>query len=203
LACGEAGIAGNGWFVEPFILVVCLVGVEDSCLGPAFDGTLVHVQPYGELGFGEQALGAEPLGVAGQLVAAARFEHDASGERLALAEAVTGGVERLGGLGVGVGVKELIERCEGVGVGLAERQAFGGIATTRLVVCPPRKRTCRWMRSVLCSAMSSTRRRTMRLRSRCAVFGLDQRVRKSVVRERIRSFSSSVRVAVAAALALS
>ena len=63
--------------VEPFILVVCLVGVEDSCLGPAFDGTLVHVQPYGELGFGEQASGAEPVGVAGQLVVAARFEHDA------------------------------------------------------------------------------------------------------------------------------
>ena len=65
-------------------------------------------------------LGAEPFGVAGQLVATARFEHDASGERLALAEAVTGGVERLGGLGVGVGVKEPIERCEGVGAGLVD-----------------------------------------------------------------------------------
>ena len=35
----------------------------------------------------------------------------------------------------------------------------------------------------------------MRLRSRCGVFGLDQRAGKSVARERIRSFSSSVRAA--------
>jgi len=38
----------------------------------------------------------------------------------------------------------------------------------------------------------------MRLRSRCWVFGLDQSVGKSVARARIRFFSSSVRVAVAA-----
>ena len=46
-------------------------------------------------------------------------------ERLALAGAVTGGVERLGGLGVGVGVEELIERGEGVGVGLADLPGLG------------------------------------------------------------------------------
>ena len=96
MSCGEVRVAGGGWLVEARILVVCLVGVEDSCLGPALDGTLVHAQPCGELGFGEQAVGAEPLGVAGQLVAAACFEHDAGGERLALAGAVASGVERLG-----------------------------------------------------------------------------------------------------------
>ena len=150
LSGGEAGVFGGWWLVEPLVFVVCFVGVEDSRAGPAFDGAGVHAQPSSDLGVGEQAFGAESVGVAGQVVAAACFEHDAGSEGFAFSGVVTGGVERLGGLGVGVGVKELIERCEGVGVGLAERQAFGGIATTRLVVCPPRKRTCRWMRSVLC-----------------------------------------------------
>ena len=65
--------------------------------------------------------GSEPLGVAGQVVAAARFEHDAGGEGLALAGAVAGGVGCVGGLGVGVGIEEPVERGEGVGV------VFGGI----------------------------------------------------------------------------
>ena len=63
--------------------------------------------------------------MAGQVVAAASFEHDAGGERLALAGAVTGGVERVGGLGVGVGVEVPVERGEGVGVGLAELPGLG------------------------------------------------------------------------------
>ena len=95
---------------------------------PRFQGkpsTLVHAEAGGELGFGEQALGAEPRGVAGQLVAAARFEHDTGGERLALAGVVTDGVERLGGLGVGVGVEEPVECGQGVGVGLAHLPGLG------------------------------------------------------------------------------
>ena len=79
----------------------------------------------GEFGCGEQALGAEPLGVAGQLVLAACFDDDAGGERFALAGAVTGDVERLGGLGVGVGVEEPVERGEGVGAGLAGLPGLG------------------------------------------------------------------------------
>ena len=51
LSSGEAGIAGGRWFVEPFILVVCLVGVEDSGLGPALDGARVHAEPCGESRF--------------------------------------------------------------------------------------------------------------------------------------------------------
>ena len=72
-------------------------------------------------------------------------------------------------------------------------QAFGRIATERLVACPPRSRTCRWTRSVLCRVTSSTRR-TVRVRSRCGVSGLDQSVGKSVAKERIDlSLRSSVR----------
>ena len=86
--------------VESFVLVVCLVGVQDSGAGPALDGTRVHTELRGDLDLGEQSLGAEPLGVAGQVVAAACFEHDAGGERFAFAGAVTGGVEGFGGFGV-------------------------------------------------------------------------------------------------------
>jgi hypothetical protein len=76
LSCGEAGVAGGWWFVETLIFVVCLVGVEDSGAAPALDGARVHAQYGSDLGVGEQAFGAESLGVAGQVVAAARFEHD-------------------------------------------------------------------------------------------------------------------------------
>ena len=38
---------------------------------------------------------------------------------------MTGGVEDAGGLGVGVGVEESVERGEGVGVGLAELPGLG------------------------------------------------------------------------------
>ena len=63
--------------------------------------------------------------MAGQLVAAACFEHDAGGEGFAFSGAVTGGVEGFGGLGVGAGVEEPVERGEGVGVGLAELPGLG------------------------------------------------------------------------------
>jgi hypothetical protein len=119
LSGGEAGVVGDRWFVEPFILVVCLVGVEDPGLGPALDGAAVHFEALGELGCGEQALGAEPVGVAGQMVLVADVNDDAGGERLVLAGAVSGGVERFGRLGVGVGVQEPVECRDGVGAGLA------------------------------------------------------------------------------------
>ena len=47
------------------------------------------------------------------------MEHDAGGELAAGSGAVSGGVERVGGLGVGVVVEEPVERGERVGVGLA------------------------------------------------------------------------------------
>jgi hypothetical protein len=53
-------------------------------------------------------------------------QHDAGGERLVCAGAVSGGVERVGGLGVGVVVEEPVERGEGVGVGLAGLPARRG-----------------------------------------------------------------------------
>src|SRR4029077_16773336 len=120
-----AGVGGDRWLVESLVLVVCLVGVQDCGLGPALDRSGVHAEPGGDLGVGEQAVGAQAVGVAGQVVAAACFEHDAGGERLALAGAVTGGVERVGGLGGGVWVEEASERGERVGVGLAELPGLG------------------------------------------------------------------------------
>ena len=53
LSGGEAGVTGGGWFVELFILVVCLVGVEDSGLGPVLDGAGVHSEALREFGCGE------------------------------------------------------------------------------------------------------------------------------------------------------
>ena len=105
--------------VEPFILVVCFVGVEDSGFGPILDGAGVHCEALGEFGCGEQALGAEPVGVAREMVLAADVHDDAGGEGFGLAGAVTGGVERVGGFSVGVGVEEPIKFGEGVGAGLA------------------------------------------------------------------------------------
>ena len=148
-------------------------------------------------------LGAEPFGVAGQLVATARFEHDASGERLALAEAVTGGVERLGGLGVGAGGEEPVERGQGVGVGLADlpriRRDRDG-ETGGLSAAEP---------DVQVDAVGLVQGDVVDEEAdhafavRCGVSGLDQTVGKSVASERIRSLSPSVRVAAAAALARS
>ena len=60
-----------------------------------------------------------------QVVAATCFEHDAGGEGFAFAGAVTGGVEHVGGLGVGARVEEPVERGEGVGVGLADLPRLG------------------------------------------------------------------------------
>ena len=65
LSGGEAGIAGYGWLVEALVLVVCFVGVEDSGSGPVLDGAAVHAETLREFVGGEQALGAEPIGVAG------------------------------------------------------------------------------------------------------------------------------------------
>jgi len=80
----------------------------------------VHAEARGGLGHGEQAAGAQPVGVAGQVVALAQVEHDPAGEGLAFAGAVPGGVERGGGLAVGVVVEQPVEQGEGLRLGLAE-----------------------------------------------------------------------------------
>src|SRR5258705_9655672 len=53
------------------------------------------------------------------MILAADVDDDACGEWFVLAGAVSGGVERFGGLGVGVGIEEPVEGCDGVGAGLA------------------------------------------------------------------------------------
>ena len=80
---------------------------------------------------------------------------------------------------------------------------WGGDGIARLVVCPPRKRTWRWIWSVLFSVTSSIRSRAIRLRSRCGVAGSDHREGKSVASWRTRCLCSSVSWAFAAAVARS
>ena len=53
------------------------------------------------------------------------MQDDASGEGLAFAGAVTGGVELFGGFGVGVLVEEPVKQVEGVGFGLAGLPCHG------------------------------------------------------------------------------
>jgi DDE domain len=48
-AFDEAGVAGGGWLVEPFVLVVGLVAGEESGVVPVFDGGEVHAELLGEL----------------------------------------------------------------------------------------------------------------------------------------------------------
>jgi hypothetical protein len=71
LAFGQAGVGGVGRVEQRDVLVVGLVGGEQPGAAPGLDGGGVHAETAGGLGEGEQAAGAEPVGVAGQVVAAA------------------------------------------------------------------------------------------------------------------------------------
>ena len=51
----EAGVVGWGWFEEPDVLVVGLVGGEQAGLVPGLDGGWVDTEVFGEFGDGEQA----------------------------------------------------------------------------------------------------------------------------------------------------
>jgi hypothetical protein len=71
LLSDEPGVAGGGRFEEPFVLVVGLVAGEQSGGAPALDRGGVDGEPLGDVVGGEQAAGAESVGVAGELVVAA------------------------------------------------------------------------------------------------------------------------------------
>src|SRR6516165_1325589 len=118
LAFDQPWIARWGRVEERDVLVVGLAGGEQPGAAPGLDRGDVDAEAAGDLGEGEQAAGAEPVGVAGQVVAAAQVEHDPAGEWLAFAGAVRGGVERGGCLGVGVVVKQPVERGDDRGIGL-------------------------------------------------------------------------------------
>jgi hypothetical protein len=66
-----AGVAWSRWVEESDVLVVGLVGREQSGALPGLDGGWVHADPLGKFGDGEQPLGSESFEVAGQAVAAA------------------------------------------------------------------------------------------------------------------------------------
>ena len=63
LAFDEAGIAGDGRVEEPGVAVVGLVAGEQAGTVPGLDGAVVHAEVLGDLGDGELAVGAEPVGV--------------------------------------------------------------------------------------------------------------------------------------------
>jgi hypothetical protein len=53
------------------VFVVGLAGVQQAGAAPRLDGAGVDVEAFSDLVEGEQSLGAEPLGVAGQVMVAA------------------------------------------------------------------------------------------------------------------------------------
>jgi hypothetical protein len=74
-------------------------------------------------------------------VGAADVHDDLAGEGLAHAGAMTGLVELGGGVGVGVGVEQLVEQRERGGRRLAGLPGVEGVGIVRLWVWPPRRRT--------------------------------------------------------------
>jgi hypothetical protein len=65
LAFDQPGVAGCGRVEERDVLVVGVVGGEQPGAAPGFDGGGVDAEAAGDLGEGEQAAGAEPVGLEG------------------------------------------------------------------------------------------------------------------------------------------
>ena len=71
LAFDQPGVGGVGRVEQRDVLVVGLVGGEQSGPAPGLDGGDVHTEAVGGLVEGEQAAGAQPVGVAGKMAVAA------------------------------------------------------------------------------------------------------------------------------------
>jgi transposase len=71
LAFDQPGVGGVGRVEQRGVLVGGLAGGEQPGAAPGLDGGDVHSEPRGYLGHGEQAAGAQPVGVTGQVVALA------------------------------------------------------------------------------------------------------------------------------------
>src|SRR5262249_35921834 len=71
LAFDQPGVGGVGRVEQGDVLVVGLAGGEQHGASPGLDGGDVDAEVGGCLGHGEQAAGAQPVGVAGQVVALA------------------------------------------------------------------------------------------------------------------------------------
>ena len=65
------GVGGVGRVEQGHVPVVGLAGGEQAGAAPGLDGGDVHAEAVGGLGHGEQAAGAQPVGVAGKVAVAA------------------------------------------------------------------------------------------------------------------------------------
>jgi hypothetical protein len=71
LAFDEPGVVWVGWVEQGDVPVVGAAGGEQPGAAPGLDGGDVDAEAVGYLGHGEQAAGAQPVGVTGQVVALA------------------------------------------------------------------------------------------------------------------------------------
>jgi hypothetical protein len=71
LLLDQAGVGGVGRVEQGHVLVVALAGGQEPGAAPGLDGGDVDAETVSDLGKREQAAGAEPVGVAGQVAAAA------------------------------------------------------------------------------------------------------------------------------------
>ncbi len=71
LAFDQPGVGGVGRVEQGHVPVVGLAGGEQAGAAPGLDGGDVHAEAVGGLGHGEQAAGAQPVGVAGKAAVAA------------------------------------------------------------------------------------------------------------------------------------
>jgi hypothetical protein len=150
--------------VEPFVLVVGLLGCEQAGAVPGFDRGRVDAEAVGDLGEGEQTAGAEPVGVAAEVVVAAEAEHDPGVKGLRSPERWPAAL-RLAAVSASVcWSRRRSSRASVSGLVSRAFQAVGGIGRVRLRVWPPRGRTWAWIWSVFVRATSSISSLTIRLR---------------------------------------
>src|SRR5664279_2510338 len=79
-AAGQVRVAGSGWLVEPFVLVVGLMGDEQAGVVPGLDGGGVHAELLGDFGEGEHAPRTESCRVVGEPVFLSDVDHNCCGE---------------------------------------------------------------------------------------------------------------------------
>ncbi|HZO64525.1 MAG TPA: hypothetical protein VFB74_05955 [Kribbellaceae bacterium] len=115
-----SGQVGVGQMVEVLALVVGAASGEQALVAPGFDGLGRDAEVAGDLVEAEESLGAEALGVAGNLVCLADLADEAGVQGLAGAAGETALFEDGGGLRVGVFLGEFVDGGHDLGWGLAQ-----------------------------------------------------------------------------------